>query len=550
MASFLTTTEHMSIKKKVVLGFLGSTKDSGFTDSRWGRWRPTLSVFGHKDFSVDRFDLLLTGDGHEKLCNQIVSDIALKSDNTEVNIYTLDIKNPWNFQDVYSALHEFSKSYDFKDDCDYYVHLTTGTHVAQICLFLLTEARYIPARLLQTAMVKSTDTTTEAWRGSIDVIDLDLSTYDQLAKRFQSESVSDQDHLKGGIETRNKAFNDLIGRIERVALKSSAPILLCGPTGAGKSLLAKRIFELRARRHLVVGNLVEVNCATLRGDNAMSSLFGHKKGAFTGAATDRPGFLKAADKGTLFLDEIGELGLDEQAMLLRALEDKRFTPMGSDKEVSSDFQLLAGTNKDLVKEVQAGRFRADLLARLNVWQFTLPGLADRREDIAPNLDFELVRVSKDLGLRISMTREARESFMSFAMTAPWSGNFRDLSSTVMRMATLADGGRISVEDVRIECESLKSSWGLGGESEKSTSTTNFHHDRVSLLIDGEIDAFDRAQIEAVLLAIETTDSMAAAGRQLFGASRLSKDKPNDSDRVRKFLTRWNLDYATVKRKLA
>lgn len=535
-------------KKKVVLGFLGSTKDSGFNEKRWDRWRPTLSMFGHPDFKVDRLELLMMDEKHQGLAELVTKDIASKSANTEVCSHVLAIKDPWNFQDVYAALHEFAKGYVFEDDCDYYVHLTTGTHVAQICLFILTEARYLPARLLQTSISKTAVDDADRWRGHLEVIDLDLSTYDQLAKRFQVESDDSQDLLKGGIATRNKAFNDLIGRIERVALKSTAPMLLCGPTGAGKSQLAKRIYELRARRHLVSGNLVEVNCATLRGDNAMSSLFGHKKGAFTGAVADRPGFLKAADNGTLFLDEIGELGLDEQAMLLRAIEDKRFTPMGSDKEVASNFQLLAGTNRDLSKEVVAGRFRADLLARLNVWQFSLPGLAERREDIEPNLDFEMERAGVDLGLHISMTREAREVFMAFATTAPWHGNFRDLASTVMRMATLADGGRIGVNDVQIECESLQASWGIC-ENEKPVSSTNFQRNRVALVLDHEIDAFDRAQLEAVLFAIETTNSMAAAGRQLFAASRQSKDKPNDSDRVRKFLTRWELDYVSVKRKL-
>ena len=112
--------------------------------------------------------------------------------------------------------------------------------------------------------------------------------------------------------------------------------------------------------------MVSVNCATFRGDNAMSTLFGHKKGAYTGAVTDRTGLLKAADKGTLFLDEIGELGLEEQAMLLRALEEKVFLPLGSDKEVQSDFQLIAGTNRDLQDAVRQGVFREALLARINL----------------------------------------------------------------------------------------------------------------------------------------------------------------------------------------
>src|SRR5205814_2666405 len=108
----------------------------------------------------------------------------------------------------------------------------------------------------------------------------------------------------------------------------------------------------------------------------MSALFGHTKGAFTGALKDRPGLLRTADRGVLFLDEIGEMGADEQAMLLRALEEKRFLPLGSDREVASDFQLIAGTNRDLKEAVAAGRFRDDLLARVDLWTFRLPALKD------------------------------------------------------------------------------------------------------------------------------------------------------------------------------
>ena len=120
----------------------------------------------------------------------------------------------------------------------------------------------------------------------------------------------------------------MITDIERVAVRSRAPVLLIGPTGAGKSFLARRVFALKHARHRLSGEFVEVNCATLRGENAMSTLFGHVKGAFTGAMADRAGLLRKADKGLIFLDEIGELGLDEQAMLLKAIEEKRFFPFG------------------------------------------------------------------------------------------------------------------------------------------------------------------------------------------------------------------------------
>ncbi len=201
--------------------------------------------------------------------------------------------------------------------------------------------------------------------------------------------------------------------------------------------------SLKKLRRQVEGPFVEVNCATLRGDSAMSALFGHRKGAFTGAMQDRPGLLRAANGGVLFLDEIGELGADEQAMILRAIEDKRFLPVGADQEVMSEFQLIAGTNRDLGVAIEQGRFRDDLYARLNLWSFALPGLKERREDIEPNLDFELKRFAAREGMHVTFNREARERYLAFA-TAPeaeWRSNFRDLGASLTRMATLAPSGR-------------------------------------------------------------------------------------------------------------
>ncbi|KVP96670.1 transcriptional regulator [Burkholderia ubonensis] len=538
-------------RKKVVIGFLGTKLDSGLTEKRWARWRPTVALFGHGSFVPDELELLTFNGDYPSLVEQVTADVLSLKPDARVRSHDLTVSDAWSFQQVYAALHEFAKGYTFREDTDYYVHLTTGTHVAQICLFLLTEARYLPARIVETSMSKR-GSDVEEWRGRLELIDLDLSTYDQLAKRFQKESVESQDLLKGGIVTRNAAFNALIGRLERVALKSTAPLLLTGPTGAGKSALAQRVYELRSRRHLVAGAFVEVNCATLRGDNAMSALFGHKKGAFTGAVSDRPGLLRAADGGTLFLDEIGELGLDEQAMLLRALEDKRFLPMGSDKEVSSDFQLLAGTNRNLAKDVAEGRFRADLLARINVWQFKLPGLAERPEDIEPNLDFELERVTRELGTRISISREARERFLAFALEAPWPGNFRDLAAAVTRMATLADGGRISEDDVEFECEQLQAAWEPADSSEGQTrgNQVSSRKSRIdAILAERSLDRFERVQLVDVLQVIAETGSMAEAGRVLYAESRAMKANPNDSDRVRKFLARYDLDYTDAKQRL-
>lgn len=530
------------MRKKVVIGFMGTKLDSGLTEKRWARWRPTVALFGHDEFVPDAIEMLTINGDYQPLVDVVTADIRHLRPNAQVRTHCLSVSNAWSFEEVYAALHEFAIGYDFRDDTDYYVHLTTGTHVAQICMFLLTESRYLPCRLVETSMPKKDMATNDAWRGGVGIIDLDLSKYDLLATRFRKEHDDFAQMLKGGIETKNPAFNALISRLERVALKSTAPLLLTGPTGAGKTALAARVHELRSRRHMVQGEFIEVNCATLRGDNAMSTLFGHKKGAFTGAAADRQGLLRAANGGTLLLDEIGELGLDEQAMLLRALEDKRFMPLGSDKPVSSDFQLIAGTNRDLSLDVAAGRFRADLLARINVWHFKLPGLAQRPEDIEPNLDFELARVSRELGTRISFSTEARGHFMKFALKAPWPGNFRDLSSLVTRLATMCEGGRITEFDVAFEAQFLHETWNGSGEPSDGRIA--------QLLLGRSLDRFERVQLEEVLSVIGETSSMAEAGRALYSESRVLKSKSNDTDRVRKFLNKHDLDYATVKKALA
>src|SRR6267143_2695589 len=445
----------MGQKANIVIGLLGTTLDAGRNQDRWQSWRPTVAICRQSDFVVKRLELL-HGLRDKSLAQLLAKDIAAVSPETTVRLNEIEFGDPWDFERVYETLFKFARAYPFDADTeDYLIHITTGTHVAQICLFLLTESRYLPGRLLQSSPER--DRTSP---GTIKIIDLDLSKYDRIASRFHQEQRDAVSYLKGGIDTRNVAFNQLIDRIEQVAVATRDPLLLMGPTGAGKSKLARRIYELKKMRHTITGEFIDVNCATLRGDGAMSTLFGHVKGAFTGALKDRPGVLRAADKGMLFLDEIGELGNDEQAMLLRALEEKTFLPLGSDRDAHSIFQLIAGTNQDLFAAVRDGRFREDLLARINLWTFSLPGLRARPEDIEPNLQFELDQYAQKTGKHITFSKDARQRFLDFALnpTAAWKGNFRDLNAAVARMSTLTLGGRISVEIVNEEVERLTHSW--------------------------------------------------------------------------------------------
>ena len=527
-------------RETIVIGMLGSTLDQGHAAWRWERWRPTVALGQHEDLRVDRLELLYSK-AHQDIADIVIADLGVVSPETTVASHIFEMKNPWDFEEVYAALFDFARAYPFDPEHkDYLVHITTGTHVMQICLFLLIESRHIPARILQTNPLPKKS---QKPSGTYGIIDLDLSRYDRIAERFRRQSAVDATFLKSGIETRNANFNAMIERIEKVGAESTEPILLTGPTGAGKSRMAQLIYELRKRRRLVRGDFVAVNCATVRGDAAMSTLFGHKKGAFTGAATDRTGLLRHADGGVLFLDEVGELGGDEQAMLLRAIEEKCFYPLGSDVESRSDFQLICGTNRSLEELAARGRFREDLLARINLWTFRLPGLAERPEDIEPNLDYELERFAEKTGSLARFNREARQLFLDFGTgaDAAWRGNFRDLSAAVMRMGTLAGERRISTDIVREETARLRESWrrlgGAGAQNNDAALLSEIMGEEADRL-----DLFDAAQLACVIKECRRSRTLSEAGRRLFAESRKVKQKINDADRLRKYLARFGLSW--------
>ncbi len=528
-------------RQTVVFGLLGTTLDVGRGVERWERWRPTVSLCQQPDLVVSRLELLYPRMG-TNLAKQVKADVAQVSPETEVKLHSADPRDPWDFEEVYTVLHDFAAGYPFDPEREeYLVHITTGTHVAQICLFMLTETRRFPAKLVQTSPKSKTNDPA----GEHRIIDLDLSKYDSIASRFKREYSDNVTGLKSGIATKSPAFNRLIDELEHVAANSVDPLLLMGPTGAGKSQLAKRIYELKKHRHQIEGPFVEVNCATLRGDSAMSALFGHKRGSFTGAQADRVGLLKTADSGILFLDEIGELGMDEQAMLLRAVEEKRFLPVGSDTESTSNFQLLAGTNRDLLARVRDGTFRDDLLARINLWTFHLPPLRDRREDIEPNLEYELTQYAKRTSRTVRFNAEARGRYLAFAASpaALWTGNFRDLSASVTRMATLSSTGRISLDVVEAEIARLTQAW--HPESTASETSVDPCVEVLGPTRAAELDRFDRVQLADALHVCRQSRSLSDAGRSLFSQSRLKKANPNDADRLRKYLARFDLDWNSV-----
>ncbi|MBS8229018.1 RNA repair transcriptional activator RtcR [Vannielia litorea] len=516
--------------RNVVIGFLGTQLDMG---KRRG-WRPTVSLCQVEEFPVDRLELLYDRK-FSRLAHGVKRDIEQVSRDTEVMLREMNMDDPWDFEEVYTKLYDFALSYGFDEDRErYHVHLTTGTHVGQICWFLLSESRHIPAALIQTGPPRGDNQI-----GTFDLIDLDLSRYDALQQRFDQQTREYGDLLKGGIETGNARYNALIERIEQVAGLSNAPILLQGESGTGKSELAARIYELKLQRRRVKGRLVSVNCATLKGAAAIPALFGQRR-SFTGQpGTERAGLLREADGGVLFLDEVDQLGPDEQAMLLHALETGRYYPLGSDTEVTSRFQIIAGATRDLAELAGEGAFRPDLLSRLNLWTFRLPALRERPEDLETNLMYELARAERTLGTRVGFNADARDAWLRFARApdTPWPGNFRDFGGSVLRLCTLAPRGRITRAQVDEEIETLRRRWQAAEQD----------HDArlVAEVTNAPLDPFDIPQLANAIRVCRASSSISDAGRRLFAVSRAQRTTRNDADRLRKYLARFGLTWSEL-----
>jgi len=297
-----------------------------------------------------------------------------------------------------------------------------------------------------------------------------LGAYDFLEKPLDTDRVlltlrnalehvnlaSENLRLRGEIESHHeivgssKAVQQVLARLEKVG-PTPARVLITGENGSGKELVARAIHALSSRAS---GPFVEVNCAAIPTELIESELFGHVKGSFTGAFADRAGKFEAADGGTLFLDEIGDMSLAAQAKVLRALEDGVVARVGSDKPFAVDVRVIAATNKDLTTEIAAGRFREDLLYRLNVVPIEVPPLRARRGDIPQLVEHFMRQLTGAAGLQPKpFEPDALERLAGY----DWPGNVRELRNAVERLLILALGQTITAGDVERVA-------GVGGQS--------------------------------------------------------------------------------------
>jgi transcriptional regulator with GAF, ATPase, and Fis domain len=309
-----------------------------------------------------------------------------------------------------------------------------------------------------------------------------LAQVETLKNRLQAENV----YLQEEIRTEHK-FDEMVGnsralgavlqKVERVAA-TDATVLVTGETGTGKELVARALHSRSARKHRP---LVKVNCGAVPASLIESELFGHMKGAFTGAIERRVGRFELADGGTLFLDEISELTLDTQVKLLRVLQEQEFEPVGSSKTLRVDVRIIAATNRDLTEEVRLGRFRSDLYFRLNVVPLTVPPLRMRPEDIPLLVPYFVSRFAKKFGRKIDgVSRDTMELLARY----PWPGNVRELQNIVERAVVLSTGPMLTVD-----AELLS----IGDMGAHAVPETSFHDRQPLSMRDAE-----RRHIEAVL----------------------------------------------------
>ena len=260
---------------------------------------------------------------------------------------------------------------------------------------------------------------------------LDKGNLSKENKNLQSENktLKKKVNKKYNMVGESAALKKIQDMIEKVAA-SDARVLITGPNGAGKELVAHSIHSQSERSR---GPMVEVNCAAIPSELIESELFGHVKGSFTGAIKDKQGKFEQANNGTIFLDEIGDMSLIAQAKVLRALQESKVSPVGSDKEIKVDVRVLAATNKNMADEIAAGRFREDLYHRLSVIEIYVPSLDERKDDIPILVDHFTKIIADEYGnTPKEFDKKAIEALQNFS----WTGNIRELRNVVERLVIL------------------------------------------------------------------------------------------------------------------
>jgi len=398
---------------------------------------PVLSLLENTEFS--RVYLFCTAPQYIERAKSVEEIFRQSGIYTQFRFINLDLESPVDYQEIYSKL---KASVDTimesiaHEKASISVLLDPGTPQMQTVWFLLVRGNYLNAKLLQGIPPRFAGGAYIAREVVIDEGVLpEIRVSDKSSgKRGGTWYVPDSERKIIG---NAPAFKDAMDKALRFA-EYDVSVLLQGETGCGKGLFARLIHDKSKRK---TQPFIPVNCASISEQLAMSELFGHKKGAFTGAESDRLGQFRAADGGTIFLDEIGDLPLTIQPKLLRVLEEKKYFPVGSDKEIEVDVRIIAATNKELEKLVYKGEFRRDLFERLNQVTVNIPPLRERKGDIPALTDNFVEAWNSKYKERKGLSPETIQYLIDY----PWPGNVRELNNTITTLCASGMSAAIGPE---------------------------------------------------------------------------------------------------------
>jgi transcriptional regulator with GAF, ATPase, and Fis domain len=404
---------------------------------------PILSVVAERQF--DRVYLFSTPKAAEISANTAAA-IEERHPGTEVEVLEVPLKDPTNYLGILRQLRGHFKTINASHaDAEYSISVSSGTPHMHACWLLLAASGEIPATILQSTPPEFVP----EGRSPVREIDLHQRDFPTITRPLDGPEPSEDDESsivtacrELGIVGEDPAFQRALHEAFVYSQYDDFHVLVLGETGSGKEYFAQFIHHLGPR---ATKPMVTVNCSSIPENLVESQLFGHKKGAFTGATNDYDGKFKSADRGILFLDEIGELPLPTQAKLLRALDQGEIEPMGASKPVKVDVRVIAATHRNLREMVQAGTFREDLYQRFGS-SITIPPLRSRKVDI-PILSSHLLAA---WNARHQHQKRLAPAAISELVRYPWPGNVRELRRVIQQSAMLAHSKIIQPTDLRFE----------------------------------------------------------------------------------------------------
>ena len=418
----------------------------GFTDLKASRGEKDLGLGPIAQAVSERSfqEVILIYDVPDSDCKEYVKWLKTFT-SAQIQTKKASLSSPTHFGDIYEAAVGVIKETLEPEDSDVELtyHLSPGTPAMAAVWIIIAKTRY-PATLIESSI-----------KGGVKVASVPFDLSAEFIPDLLRKPDEKLEKLTAGLLPEAPEFESIIHRsnvMKRVVAKArliaprSVPVLIEGDSGTGKELLARAIHKASPRKE---NPFVAVNCGAIPSELIESELFGHEKGAFTGAEKQRIGYFEAANAGTLFLDEIGELPLAAQVKLLRALQEKEVTRLGASIPVPFDVRIIAATNRDLIKEIAQGRFRPDLFYRIAVAVLKLPPLKDRAGDVGLLIDRILDQINEESvdepGYKYKKISSNAKNLM---LQHAWPGNVRELQNTLTRAAIWSPGTIIDLEDMR------------------------------------------------------------------------------------------------------